>query len=750
MPTRVTITNPVRSEDGLSIWLKDSVNTASDEFARYLINARGAIDTDKTSPLASATALAEPVYYAPNSMGEATLNTAAIQQRLNRGGHVAFLNPGIVWVNATLLIPSNTHIHIGAGVTIKKADGSSGGIFTNVAAQLTTAQATTVPGANISYGLGPDGSNYCGTVASTGIGAKHPLGSCVSVVVKGHIAGNSVANRFWRGVWKVVESSANNIKFETRTVTPPGSSSPTESALIYPANENISITGPGAIDGNRANISIFTYAAGDPRGVVAWFRHVRGLTLDGFAVAPGVTWTIGTNYVRDYVVRGIHGDTRGAGAGGSADLIHLSGNHQQVVVEDIKGECGDNIIGMTIDITDDPANTGNYPAFNFPFQDPGDMWEISISRVHGFTAGAAVCGLYGPPSYSYNDIVFDDISGFASAAVQLAPYVYTGMTSCVGSKLRVTNLHANCPGQQFLTVGVQNWGEIILDDINCVSVTSAPAVQLDGTGTIRRLSLRNFHYSPSNPGDVRSGPMVLISTQNVTQLEVGSSAGYSLGAGVPILSHTGAGVIDRIIYSDITAVSSASGAGAIHKSTGAGQIGSITFNSCTYTGVSSTGAMLDQGASALITTVNFNSSTVTAAAGMFVGANTTATINVFMNGVSFAGTCAYAGQFAGPTNLWVNGYSELGTMTNNPLRLLTTAKAYNLSLRGVLRTADAITFIAGANLRLTGGGDARTDGANVTAPQVGDSFWSTTVNTSGSASIGLKGRTNAAAWAGVF
>lgn len=60
MTTRVTITNPARSEDGLSALARGTEVTVSDEYALYLIRAFDAIDTDGAKPLAAAPSSVRP------------------------------------------------------------------------------------------------------------------------------------------------------------------------------------------------------------------------------------------------------------------------------------------------------------------------------------------------------------------------------------------------------------------------------------------------------------------------------------------------------------------------------------------------------------------------------------------------------------------------------------------------------------------------------------------------------------------
>lgn len=54
MPTmRVTMSDPARSEDGLSMMLSGQTYTVSVEYGMYLIRTRGAVDTDRLNPFVS-------------------------------------------------------------------------------------------------------------------------------------------------------------------------------------------------------------------------------------------------------------------------------------------------------------------------------------------------------------------------------------------------------------------------------------------------------------------------------------------------------------------------------------------------------------------------------------------------------------------------------------------------------------------------------------------------------------------------
>lgn len=668
---------------------------------------------------AQAAAIA-PVVITPNSQAASTANTAAIQAALTAGGYVSLTIPGVTYINATLIVYSNTTVYVGTGVTIRMADGVSGGVFTNYAARLLPAQATAithgVAGAGVTYANAPDGQNYCIQITGVpGIGAKYPVGSMVSVVITGHLTGQSQSNAGYRGVWKVLEATASGLKYETRKIYP-GSNNPIGLMLIYPADENIIYTGPGTIDGNGPNISPVVYVSGDPRGNVIWSRHARNVTIDGPTFKRGVTWTLGSNYVRDYTVVNCRGDVRGTS---NNDFVHLVGAHQNAVLDQLAGAAGDNMVGMTIDITDDVSNglnwTGSVFLYNFPFQDPGDMWGVMGSRLNTNTVDTgpfAFVGIFGPSSYQYHGVSFDGLDGMCGATVALASYPNTGMTQVTGDRLKLSNMRTITSGYHLDVSGPQSWNAIYLDDVILLAENGPGAVNLSGTGTIKNFSLSRVSPMTAN---ARSFPVVNITTQTVTAFNTSDCEGIVMGLGAtvgsggipaldsigcPFLFHASTGAVDKFTYRNVSVAGSVSGAIAIHYALGAGAVKAAIFDNCLFTGTSSTGAMFLQGVNAAYGSVIFNNPTIAGAQGLFVGANTTAAINVLINGVTMAaGTaCSYAGIFAGPTTLNVNGYVEIQAPTNNPFQTLTAAKQYTINMVNVTTAKTSTLDLGSATL----------------------------------------------------
>lgn len=656
----------------------------------------------------------------------AAANTALAQAALLRRGRVEFLAPGIYQLNATLTAYSQTQIVVGADVSLKMVNGSSGGIFTNYAARITP---TTVAVGDATYAVAPDGNNFvivCTNMA--GAGLRFPVGSYVSAVALGHGAlgapGVAINNRGYRGVWRVVASSANSISYETRRLYP-GSNNNTTPIFLYPADENISIVGPGTLDGNGPGINQVLFKTGDPRGNLVWMRHAMNVTLDGFQVKRGITWTLGSNYVRSYTVRDVSGDTRDGAVFDSIDVVHLSGQHQKVLIDNVVCASADNLVGMTIDCTEGTV-------YDFPYQQPGEMFDVTVKNTAGVCVSEdgffGIVGVYGPEAYGYHDIVVDDAGGSGSAVVQIANYAPTNQNRCTIDSLRVQNVRGVFSGPAvIIDGGAHAIGSLVIDGAKILDELAPVFKDNSVSGSIENLVISNVQYKHLSRTAVdRTGPLVELGNLNIKNISINNIVA-PLAAGVPLSVHVGSGVIGRLVFRGVSATSAGGAGSALHAVTGSGACTTLVFDGCSFNGTTSSGAMFLQGPNSAYALVVFNNPVVAAAQGLFVGQNVNAAISVFINSLTMgsgASACAYAGIFAGPTSLFLNGYAEVLAPTNNPFQCLTAAKLYNFRFENVGRDADSITKTAGT-LRFHGLG-ARTAIANVDAPQTGDIVYNIT------------------------
>jgi hypothetical protein len=527
----------------------------------------------------------------PSSQTAAINNTALIQTALNRGGDVNIIVPGVYYINSVLTVPSNTTVYIGSGVTIKVTVGSPSAVFTNSAAR---SIGIAVSAANASYTNAPDGQNYCAVITSMAAvdAARFPVNSWVSAVVLGHgalgVKGTAWEGIGYRGVWRVVEQTINGASSSIKYLIPnfyPGSAPSSNNLTLYPADENIKVWGPGIIDGN-GSLADQSYNTGNPQGNLIWLRHCYNVTVEGLSFKRGVTWTIGSNYVRNYTVRGISGELRIPANFASVDLVHLSGNHQNVLIEDIDGGSADNAVGMTMDCPSQSKGT----APNFLYQDPGDMYDITIRRV----SADAICedgsfgivALYGPEAYIYRNIVIDGVSGMGSSAVQLSNYSTTQQNKLTIDRIEIKNVRAMVGSAQVeLTTGsVFSIGELVMDGA-IVPREDTPVYRAydTATGSIRSLIFRNTTFWPyGGSAFTRTTPLIRLGGPDVGALSVSNIEGIVMAANIKCIAADGPGNLPKIGIRDC----SATGTGTAHLwgDTGGGTAASPVYTNSTYNG----------------------------------------------------------------------------------------------------------------------------------------------------------------------
>jgi hypothetical protein len=627
-----------------------------------------------------------------NTTAAATANTALIQAALNNAGSIQILTPGIYYTNATMFVKSGASITIGAGVTLKLLNGANCGFFTNANSRTAGLLLTSMTGWNNAAGT------WYATCGATGIGSLYNVGDYIAIMDTDQQGLYAAVNKYYVGIHRVLTSTANQLTFEIANVTPGNGSGVTGvgstnlGCYVFPVDQNIQIQGLGTLDGNGQNQTLF--GAGDPRGCLIYSHNARYVSISEIQVNNGFTWCIASNYVEHYRVRNIGGEDRYS-ASNSGDTVHLSGWHSDAQVTGTQAASNDNIVGLTIDV----CGKSGFTAFNFPYQYPGDMYDVTIRDVAGIAEGTsvafAVVAVYGPAEYAYHGLTIDGVGGVGSSGVFFANYPATSMNDTNGENLVIRNIHLTNVVSKALEIAagtVSHWTDITLEDVR-VNAPSSNAVSISGSGTIGKLSVKNLYtgipIAAASPWTV--SPIAITGSVAIGTLDVSMLEQQNVNSGVALISHTGTGAIGR-----------------------------MTVEKVSVTGTTSGGFIASVGSTSIVNTLSLNNCQITNVAGAVITANTTSSINVFINSLTLgAGTaCAFAASFAGPTNLFVNGYNEIQAPTNNPFQTLTAATAYSFRMENIGRDADSITKTAG-NLRLHGGG-ARTAIANVNAPQPGD------------------------------
>lgn len=734
-------------------------------------------------------------------------NRANIQAKIDAtellgGGVISLTTPGICYISRAVLLGDNCYLYIGLGVTLKLRDGADPLTNTgycvvgNKQAFTTIAGATTVANGLISWGntLPGDSNTYHALLTnanSPGIQAKHPAGTYISAVVTGHFvtgayptgsATRAAQNSWFRGVYKVGASGDTSLRYITTRSTPQGPGSNQNTAYLYRANVNVGVFGPGTIDGNGANQAATndrsgkSLSAGNPRANVMWFRHVFGLTLDGFEVKRGRTWTIGTNYVRNYLARDIRGDLRDPAGGSSIDGLHLVGQHQNVVIDLPMLFSEDNTVGMTQDITDDTAISAGL-TFNFDFQAPGDHHSVHVVRagcdtLGPLSSGFALIAFWGAPGYRFFSPVIDNVTGQGGPLVSLANYPTTGLTQTTIDILRINGLNGVTSSGAVQITGLHRIDSLIIDGVTLPGAGPVGGALTfpagTGTPTIGTLVVSNVVSTRAADGTPAPRTSAVIQLGSAS---IGSATFNDIGnvllntdtaltsvTNVPLISHSGSGVIGSVTLNRCNATCSAINAtslattSALYSSEGSTALcGSLTFNDCTMNGVSYLGTLngnvYKQGVAALYPVVIFNNSTVNGGAAVYSGGNASATVNVFFNDQTLRGTqSARLAVLTGNVNVNVNGYAEITAPANNPFQTANTATTFTFRVQSSARVTDLIEKGAASLIRMVGSIDAKTDGDKVTVSSavVGDTFWNTNAAStfgSGVSKIGYYGCT---------
>lgn len=528
-------------------------------------------------------------------------NTRNLQAVLDQSGDLRIVTPGVYEFDVSagpMTFPSNTQLYIGAGVTLRVANGSPSALFTNATAR---GAPVTMSGANVTYANAPDGANYVGVVTNmtAAQAAQFPVNSWISVVTLGHglagAVGTSAAGRGYRGVWKVVQQTINgatsSIRYEIDLYYP-GSNNPTAPVLIYQANENVGIWGPGTIDGNGAN-SLATFNTGDPRGTVVWWRHAVNVVMQDLNWRRGRTWTLGSNYVRNYYPRRMTCELNRDAPFATVDFIHLSGYHRTVRVQDNSGGSGDNFIGMTIDVTDVASGAAN--PYDFPFQQPGDMYDIKIEGNTGNSISAespgtfGIVAMYGPAAYRYFDVEITGLRGQGSAGVQLSNYAQTNQNLLTIGSLILRDISVLNGSQVEFTAG----SVYAIDTFSANSIT----IPTDGqrgiraystcTGTIREMVVNNMATSPIEGAYTRTLGMVFMGGLTINNFSMRNTEGVLQAINTHVVSRDGNGTIGKISFVDVSATGSGTGAlmAALWLNTGNVSIPAIQYTRSRSNGV---------------------------------------------------------------------------------------------------------------------------------------------------------------------
>jgi hypothetical protein len=299
------------------------------------------------------------------------INTAAIQAALLVTGNVTLTIPGIYNIDGLVRIPSNTHFHLGDGVTLRLANERNNIILCNKNFDATFTNVTS-----------------CTAVTNV---VTIVMPTATSYAVEDWISVMGSTSNWINGIWQIitVETTTNTNDTVTYKSYKSPTASPTGIIQVGPVDRNIRLSG-GTIDGNKVNQT----ANGDFstfHGVM--FKHVMNLTIADISVIDVKKfgfWTI--NCLNSHINR-IMFNT-------ASDGFHVGSPNNGVQISDISGYSGDDLLAFTQSM---PGNSFNQQGGNITNvqakgikSDHGDTSVIKFSSISNFTYGnIEIDGIFG-------------------------------------------------------------------------------------------------------------------------------------------------------------------------------------------------------------------------------------------------------------------------------------------------------------------------------------------------------------------
>lgn len=374
----------------------------------------------------------------------------------------------------------------------------------------------------------------------------------------------------------------------------------------------------------------------------------------------------------------------------ASDGMHLCGPQRGVAVfEDLSGYCGDDILGLS---------NGDNPTGELS---RGESDHVRIRCINGENSAIALVSIVGggASTIRWHDI---DIDGVYGSCLQTPLIVYEYVTG--GATLHTTYIE-----------------KLSLRNINCTAWANGPMVSIGGStngATVENLTIDNIKPVTAMTG--AQSELTILQKATVKRGVISNIAGTYVAAAttghfVWVLDTATVTSLEIIEFDTVPVTNAKNALISTGASTVVGRIkisnGQHVANTQGYL------TLLGSACDLYLTNVyssSANSTMVVSSSGI--------TVNLYTSNWRHAGNFPTLGV-AGSTINWEGDIS-------------TSAAA--------CATSGSWGYINGPTIKI----DANT--AAPTAPRAGDQFWNTNAAWAGSASVGLKGRTNAGAWAAIF
>lgn len=557
---RVYAPAPFRWTDGLD-YPFGYFDIGDDSKARAMKNASKVFD----DPGSAAAASASSVSGAGNVSGlvssttsVASINAALINAALSAaqaagGGQVSLLIPGTYYVDGAdtgiLQIPDDTTLYLGPGVLLQGPAGGVSAAKPVVVNSNWRSNRTSVTSITSSTTGSAPFETTCTVLLSTSPASAFRVGG--AILIKGDTTG------FYNGVWRIASISTTTNPNDTVTFKRYGVSANPAAAsgtlLAWPANINVSLTGPGAIDGasNTNNAG----SLGDLGRMGCIFNKVGGLTIDQVQMRR---WSkYGIYYGNVWGARITAGTMQT-----QSDGVHAVGPIQSVYVGGVFFNGGDDTIAFT-------ANNTGYTTYDLKDADgtknsDGDMNDVEIDvqfigtggsrnvliasgqgltcrrfNVRGVkltswwsVSGNSVVLLDSPPAEtgSYEDIYISNITG---PMPPNTPVISIGASGTTTNNIR--NLHISRIGQRGAGNGTTGLSSSILGSSNStVNITGLTITDIDADVDLANAAanVRAFSFGGGSGvwtvnglqvSNVKLRPVAASATRSIALLYFGST-----------------------------------------------------------------------------------------------------------------------------------------------------------------------------------------------------------------------------------
>jgi len=596
----------------------------------------------------------------------AAANTAGIQalldaaRLLTTGAVITLVGRGVVYINATLQVGSNTELVIPAGLTLRATPTMGKVMLVNYSY---AAAPTTIGAGELTF------SGLTATLARAGIGSIYGAGSYISI-----LGANEQA---YSGVWRVVTSSANAITWALSNT--PSATPATGTITHRTADTNVSITGGGTIDYDQANNNSASTLY-DASATIFFNCHTP--RFEGPRVRNAKKYGVWFTNTSDSICRRVHFAT-------ASDGGHLCGPQRGIAVfEDLSGFCGDDIVGLS----NGDNTTGELSR--------GESDHVRIRNINGENSLISLVSIVGGGSSAirWHTIDVDGVYGTCQAPpVNIYEYVTGGAT------LHTTYIE---------TLSLRNINATAWNDSGMVYIAGGT-----NGATIDNLLIENI--KPVNAYAGQQGAVWVDAKANVKRMVLKSLAGtFASGSTGHYSRCTSTATIGSVEITEFDGIPVNNATNSLFACSGTNTVGRVKISNGQHV-ANSQGYLLNIGCSTDVYINNVYSSSPNSS---MVVSGSTATVNLYTRNWRHNGSFPVLGV-AGSTINWEGDISTTATAA---------------------ATSGSWGYINGPTIKIDANANAPA------SPRPGDQFWNTNAAWAGSASVGLKGRTNAAAWAAVF